>query len=329
MRKLLLLAALTVSVGATAQVATFEALPLAGTDTFYINTQHHLMDMGFNDGLMHFPYVYDTSFGGYWTGGYSYSNKTDSVTSGMNNMYSAKAAKGYNGSAKYAVFTPGYGSNLCIKTAVTFERFRPEGFYVTNSTYAYNSMRDGDGLAKKFGGATGNDADWFTLTAHGYANGAVKSDSVVFYLADFRAANNSQDYIIKDWTWVNLQALGGVDSIYFTMNSSDANAFGMLTPAYFCMDDFKASIPITNVPSVTATALAKVYPNPATTQLFVELQSGQKGRVTVYNVAGQMIAVQEITQAKAAINTASFAAGIYMLKVEDEQGTATMRFSKQ
>lgn len=329
MRRLLLIAALALSAGANAQVAAFEALPLSGTDTFYINSQHHLMDMGFNDGLMHFPYVYDTSFGGYWTGGYSYSNKKDSVTSGMGNMYAAKAGTGYNGSDKYAVFTPGYGNNLCVKTATTFERFRPQGFYVTNSTYAYNSMRDGDGLAKKFGGATGNDQDWFTLTARGYSSGVLKADSVTFYLADFRAANNAQDYIIKDWTWVNLQALGSVDSVFFTMESSDANAFGILTPAYFCLDNFTVSIPITNVPAVSEAPLAKVYPNPATAKLFVELQSGRKGQATVYNAAGYVVAVQEISQSKAEINTSSFANGIYMLKVTDEKGTATMRFIKQ
>jgi hypothetical protein len=41
--------------------------------------------------------------------------------------------------------------------------FNGQGVYVTNTTYAYNSMRDGDMFAKKFGGPTGNDPDWYKL----------------------------------------------------------------------------------------------------------------------------------------------------------------------
>ncbi len=37
----------------------------------------------------------------------------------------------------------------------------PEGFYVTNSTYAALSMEEGDWAAKQFGGADGTDPDYF------------------------------------------------------------------------------------------------------------------------------------------------------------------------
>lgn len=330
MRKILLFIALILAVNVKAQVvATFEALPLTGTDTFYINTQHHMMDMGFDNGSMHFPYVYDTSFGGYWSGGYAYSNVIDSVTSGYTNMYAAKAAKGYSGSDKYAVFTPGYAGNLCIKTAGSFEWFNPQGFYVNNSTYAYNSMRDGDGFSTKFGGVSGHDSDWFRLTARAYKNGALKADSVVFYLADFRSADSTLDYIIKDWRWVNLQPLGSVDSLYFTLSSSKNSPGGMLTPAYFCVDNFTVNIPITNVPAIPAAGLAKIYPNPATSKLVVELKSGIKGRTTVYDAAGHIVAVQQIENGRTEINTTSFTNGLYLLKLEDEHGAATMRFTKQ
>jgi len=66
MRKItLLLAAMAFAVVVKAQtIATFESLPLSGSDTFYVNYSASGTDVGFNDGLAHFPCVYDSSFGG-------------------------------------------------------------------------------------------------------------------------------------------------------------------------------------------------------------------------------------------------------------------------
>ena len=61
-----------------------------------------------------------------------------------------------------------------------------------------------------------------------------------FYLADFRFADNSQDYIVNDWRYVDFSPLGSVDEIRFSMSSSDNDAFGPLTPTYFAMDNFLA-----------------------------------------------------------------------------------------
>ena len=128
MRKLLLALTLLVALGAKAQLATFEALPLSGNDTFYIHAMHHNQDMGFDNGLLHFPYYYDTVFH-LWSSGFSYSNTTDSTTSSYTNMYAAKAALGYNNSAKYAVYNPGYGAPCFIHVANTFARFVPQSVY--------------------------------------------------------------------------------------------------------------------------------------------------------------------------------------------------------
>jgi len=63
-------------------------------------------------------------------------------------------------------------------------------------------------------------------------------DSVNFYLADYRFADNDSDYIVNSWKYVDLSTLGGVDTYEFDLSSSDTGAFGMNTPAYFCMDQF-------------------------------------------------------------------------------------------
>lgn len=157
MRKftLLLSAALALLVqAATAQtVATFESPALPHADTFYTNFTASGTDVGFNSGLAHFPCVYDTSFGGFWEQGFAYSNMIDSVTSGFGNQYSAKAGAAHSGTqyvTAYCYNPATFENNARIKLIDTAMGHPVKGFYVTNSTYAYNSMRDGDMFARKF-----------------------------------------------------------------------------------------------------------------------------------------------------------------------------------
>src|SRR4051812_21589797 len=104
MRTLLLAALVSSALSSQAQtVSTFDSLPLAHADTFYTNYTASGTDVGFDNGMAHFPCIYDTSFGGLWTAGFAYSNMTDSVTSGYLNQYSAKTGIGYGGSHQYAV----------------------------------------------------------------------------------------------------------------------------------------------------------------------------------------------------------------------------------
>lgn len=211
-------------------VSTFENLTLA-TDTFWDGSD---LSGVFNSGNANFANDYDTAFHS-WSG-FTYSNKKDSTTSGYGNQYAAITASGYNGSANYAIADE-YG-NAKVRLTGSAAGKLAKGFYVTNTTYAYLSMKSGDAFAKKFGGATGTDPDWFRLRALGWKNGALKQQAVDFFLADFRSADSTQDYIVHDWTWLDLQSLGDVDSLQFFLSSSDT-AFGyMNTPAYFAMDDF-------------------------------------------------------------------------------------------
>lgn len=189
----------------------------------------------FASGNVALSHVYSTAFGGYWAAGFTYSSKTDSITTGAANLYSARPASGYGGSANYIIGTPG----SLIGLTGTSKNKPVNGMYVTNSTYAALSMREGDTFAKKFGGVSGNDPDFFVLIIKGYVNGVATSDSVNFYLADFRFLDNSKDYIVNDWRFVDLTPLGAVDSLVFDLASSDAGAFGINTPTYFCIDDIR------------------------------------------------------------------------------------------
>ena len=330
----MLFSALVLGTTANAQtVATFEDQALT-TDTCYINYSAPGTDVGFNDGLAHFPCVYDTSsFGDSWGYGFAYSNKTDSVTSGLANQYSAKAGTGYGGSAKYAVawvsnpvtFAPNINLPLigaAIGKPVT-------GFYITNNTYACNSMRDGDAFGKKFGGTTGNDPDWFKLTVRGYLGGSLKPDSVGFYLADYRFAHNDSDYIVRDWQWLGLASLGDVDSLQFSLSSSDNGSFGMNTPAYFCMDNFTTNQTGTAVAETGAAPIAKVYPNPAASTLNVDMTDNSVRKVVLMDATGSVINVFNSFSTHLEINIAALPAGIYVLQLCGDGKTGYTKFVKK
>ncbi len=170
--------------------------------------------------------------------GWAYSQTTDTTTPGFGNQHSAIAGGGAEGSATYGVaFTGGAASGQGDVSRIAFASpVSLVGAYFTNTTYAALSMRDGDGFAKQFGGPSGDDPDFFTLLVTGRDAQGQATGSVAFDLADYRSADNGLDYIVWDWTWVDLSALGSVAALEFELSSSDVGQFGLNTPSYFALD---------------------------------------------------------------------------------------------
>ena len=189
----------------------------------------------FSTGTARFRNDFNTEYFS-WSG-WAYSNTSDVHTPGFTNQYSAITGAGFGVEEE----TPGiYGlSSRYGPVVIDFpeKAHAPEGFYVTNSTYAALSMEQGDWAAKKFGGADGSDPDYFKMMVWGFKDLA-STDTMEYYLADYRFDESEKDYIIKTWQWVDLSSFGKVDSLKFGLESSDNGDWGMNTPAYFCMDDF-------------------------------------------------------------------------------------------
>jgi len=217
---------------AGADIANFDDLSLA-PESYWNGSDE---SGGFASGSAYFNNNYNSTYDS-WDG-FAYSNITDTNTSGLDGQYNAIPGGGQNGSANYAIgFDPvaaGFGTELPTMTVDSARTV--EGFYATNNNYAYYSMLNGDALAKKFGGGSGDDEDWFLLTITGKDAGGVLTGTVDFYLADYRFADNSQDYIVDTWEYVDLTSLGVVKSLEFSLSSSDVGEWGMNTPAYFAMD---------------------------------------------------------------------------------------------
>ena len=177
----------------------------------------------------------------YFWGGFSASNHTDLTQTGMDAQYTAVTGAGHEGSVQYAVtYTMGAQTEV---SALDESVQTVTGCYVTNNLWAYQSIIEGDYSSTPFGGTTGNDPDWFKLIATGKNASGQTVGTLDFYLADYRFSNNAEDYVLNTWEWFDLSPLGPVASISFSLSSTKSNSYGMLTPAYFCMDDFNGTGP--------------------------------------------------------------------------------------
>jgi hypothetical protein len=92
-----------------------------------------------------------------------------------------------------------------------------------NSSYAYNYALEAN-----------SDELWYNVMATGYLNG-VETGEVVIELVKNGVPQSG-------WREVSLEVLGEVDKILFTADSNDKDVYGLVFPAYFCMDNLKYAV---------------------------------------------------------------------------------------
>ncbi len=195
---------------------------------------------------------------GYW-GGFTASNRTDLNQTGLNAQYTAVTGCGYDGSTQYAVaYTYGVQTDVY---AADGQSHTVTGCYITNNLWAYQDVLQGSMGQTPFGGLSGDDPDWFKLTATGKNASGQTVGTLDFYLADYRFEDNSQDYVLDTWEWFDLSPLGPVATISFSLSSTKSNYGGMITPAYFCMDNFNGGAVAPDLPPYVVNPVQNVVFN--------------------------------------------------------------------
>lgn len=278
---------------------------------------------GYEDGNIFLPNNYNEDWES-WTG-WAISAYTDTLTPGYNNQYSCIAGAGVDGSKTYAT-TYVVGKSTMMLNGVA-KGGVINSIYVNNNTYSYLSMLNGDAFAKRFGGETGDDPDFFLLTIKKYLNGETGEDSINIYLADFRFENNDEDYIVKDWSYVDLRPLGNVDSLSFTLSSSDVGAFGMNTPAYFCIDNVETADDVSTT-TIQIVEHISVHPNPGIDRITIQFNEPQLRTIQIYNQIGQQVINQALTSSKPSIYINEYQKGLYFGIVKEKEKTYRFSFVK-
>jgi hypothetical protein len=293
--------------------AKFEDISLA-PNSFYNGSD---FAGGFKSGDYTFTNEYDSSFGGFWSG-FAVSNTKNDSTPGFLNQYSSITGGGRY-SQNYGVF---YGSGKIKVEGAAIGNFTP-GFYITNSTYAYFDMKNGSAFTKKFGGASGNDPDYFAVEISAWKNGGNAADTTIMvYLADFRDSNNSNDYILNTWKYIKLTSLGIVDSFSFDFHSSDTGDFGINTPMYFCLDQFGDMY--TGLKKLADRTEISIYPNPAREQIQLSV-NGHFFGYEILDMSGKKLMVGN----ENTIDISTLPTGIYLIQLQVGDAVLHQKFIKE
>ena len=189
-----------------------------GTTTTYT-------DNVYNEGPVSFPVTYNlyTSAYGtsdYWSG-FAISNRTATtfedatLTPDQYNNITGKAHNGKN----FCVITT-YGEKISLGSGVVIK-----SLYFTNSAYTVNSILNGD----NYSGAKFDATDWFKCTLTGE-----KADGTTV-TKDIDLAKDGG--YVNDWQLLDLSDMGAITSLSFGFSGSRSNDYGVLTPAYICIDD--------------------------------------------------------------------------------------------
>lgn len=189
-----------------------------GTTTTYT-------DNVYNEGPVSFPVTYNlyTSAYGtsdYWSG-FAISNRTATTFEAATltpDQYNNITGKAHNGK-NFCVITT-YGEKISLGSGVVIK-----SLYFTNSAYTVNSILNGD----NYSGAKFDATDWFKCTLTGE-----KADGTTV-TKDIDLAKDGG--YVNDWQLLDLSDMGAITSLSFGFSGSRSNDYGVLTPAYICIDD--------------------------------------------------------------------------------------------
>lgn len=179
-------------------------------------------------------------FPGY--GGHAISNYVgDDLSQGdyMHDLQAYAVEGGANDSENFAVHF-GYldDSGMGMQNELIYFEFDDgvartiDHMYVTNTTYVYNVLANGDGWMVPSGGVS--EDCWFKIIAYGYDEDDNQTATAEFILWDKGRKG------VKEWTKWDLSSLGKVARVEFNLVGSEElyeSGYGLGAPGYFAYDD--------------------------------------------------------------------------------------------
>ena len=336
MKKTLTKLALALSLATTLTVdaqtvVTFDSYTLTPNSYYQNNT-----GADFGQAETSFQYGWNTSFGGYWESGTAYTNVNDTVDGNYTNLYGSITGTAFNGN-NYATAQNGAVVSFTNNTTAL------SGFYITNTTYAWKVIKSGNFASRKFGDTTGTGSgasipqgeypDWFKVLVRGYRAGTMLTDSVQFYLADYRVAGTANDYALKNWQFVNCISLGQVDSVKFEMKSSDVGSFGINTPTFFSLDNF-TTVSTVGINELISTTNISLFPNPTSQNLSINFETPVSTELStaIFDITGKEIKQYQIQtlvgKNQLTLQTEDLEAGVYFVEIKDGVSSKKLKFIK-
>lgn len=241
-------AELNIEVRGNRYVATFEDLQLA--------PESHWAGTPANRPFFSGSFAFDNYNGtdadySYW-GNFTYANCTARNYESLADQFNCSAGSGALGSPTYAVaYLNSYTGATYLSVTHDEAGDTIPGLWLTNTAWVADAIARGDGLSDVEGGFA--HGDFLKISITGLLDSR-NVGTVDFYPADFRFDNPADRYALDSWQWVDLSSLGRVNKLWFRMESTKRNAYGMTTPAYFCLDNVGDDCPWRDVAEVVLSA---------------------------------------------------------------------------
>jgi hypothetical protein len=87
---------------------------------------------------------------------------------------------------------------------------------------------------------------------------------------------------------------------------------------------------MTNISETAATSvISKFYPNPASSQLTIDLKEAGQADVAIYNILGEVVLQQPVYNTHNVMDIATLSSGLYVVKVTQNGRTHTVKLSKK
>lgn len=209
----------------------------------------------------------------------------------------------------YSLSVSDYGTSYI--TMADHNTFHPYGVYVCNSPWGYYGCTEGDGFATPLV----EEGGYYKITFNGVntENGTTKS--VDYYLAERQYSDRNSDGIInekdnytnREWQWCDLTALGAVNLIYISMDSSDKGDYGMNTSTIVCLDGLECHLTgnVTNINNESN----KIYSSAG--NLFITIHKAQE--ITLCSTAGTVMGSYRLNAGSHIIDLSHLPQGVYIV----------------
>jgi hypothetical protein len=123
------------------------------------------------------------------------------------------------------------------------------------------------------------------------------------------------------WPETNYSYIEAREGVFYYMVTAEYEYCGESDPS----NEVMVSI-ITSVDEISATDATRLYPNPASNSIIIE--APEMRRITIVNALGQVVYDADVnSQTRISLNTASFEAGIYMVRIATVEGMVTKRLT--
>jgi len=188
------------------------------------------------------------------------------------------------------------------------DEYEAVGVYLNIHPWAYYAHLYGNGLSRPLD----KEGDFSKIIIHGInPDGTESGKFVEHYFAKFEEGTLTQS---TKWEWIDLSSLGNIGGFFCTMETTDVNDHGPVSPVLFCMDKLQVRTQKVGIHTVEKTTI-KVFPTVTNGLLTITNYDSDVTSAEIFTLQGKQLQTFPLTPIETVVNISSYYSGIYLLRV--------------